>query len=287
MRIERYNPKSIEEIHHLVERAASGATTVVAQAGHFVLYWDDETQTVRPCIATPGMPKCGSIVEKNGHFPLLTWKLGLSLLGMTPGETKEALVLVNDWQYLPKDANRKEFYEQNPDLPPSYISHVAIRDGLIHMFRPQLDSSEPVTGAFFGEMNLRNRYKKRIARMIRNKTLPADAILTPVGEHLSCSLTLNGGQLSEIYCTGKSADCTAEVAELLMQVFAVRPRSVFINVYPLVCREFVEKGTLLAARLDYCNISCVVNIGVPSFRVFEEDDLLKQCEVVVLHFPDQ
>lgn len=283
MKIDHHHPQSIEELLLLTDVATRAAKSIIVQAGHFLLYYDDNKHLVRACIAEPTQPQCNEIIENFGHFPLLTWNLGINILKRSQCSMKGVILLVNDWQYLPKSVQRSEYYAQNPELP-SGLKTCLMQHDDIQLLRPEIDTDEAVTGCYFGEMHLRNRYKKRIAKLIREKTLPQDVLVSENGEHLTCAMSLSGGQPTEIYCSGKSADCTAEVAELLLQLSKSRPQSAFINLYPIVCREFVEKGTILAARLGNLNLSTVINAGFPSTRVSTMEDLVEGCELSIYRF---
>lgn len=283
MHLERSHPSSIDDLLRLVEEASGCGPSIVAQAGHFLLYFDEQLNQAKPCIADPDFPQQNDTLENYGHFPLLTWSLGLEMLSQSRCFEKEVLLLVNDWQYLPQAVNRSEFYSNNPELPAVFRATLS-EHASVRLLRPNTIGEESVTGPFFGEMHLRNRYKKRIARMIREQTLPPDVVLDSSGGHLTCSMPLSGGPPAEIYCSGKSADCTAEVAELLLQISASRPQAVFLNIYPIVCRDFVQKGTLLAKRLGVFNLARVINIGFPSSGVFTTESLVTGCEVAVHSF---
>jgi len=239
MKVDRYHPRTVDEIRKLVADLCQVEQSILLQAGHFLLFYDEESKLTHACIANPDSPKSNDILQAFGHFPLLTWELGIDILNRIPCSTKEILLLVNDWQYLPKEVQRNEFYSDNPDIPNAFKEALEQNQD-ISLLKPEINGEKSITGSFFGEMNLRNRYKKRISRLIRSNAMPTGADPSLEGDHITCTMSLSGEQPTEIYCSGKSADCTAEVAELLLQVSAYRPDTIFINMYPLVCRDFVE-----------------------------------------------
>lgn len=286
MQLTRTYPQTAGELGAIIREVSQEAEAVIVQAGHFLLYFDEKTREVYPCIADEqgSQEDSEGALHNHGHFPLLSWKLGLGLLQQAQPLNKAALVLVNDWQYMPKPASRLDFYARHKELPLSYTSVLSQMPEPIKVLQPERDHVESGTAPFFGEMNLRNRYKKRLARMIKAGALPHDASTELNGEQVSCFLPIDGGSPTEIYCSAKSADCTAEVAELVTQLAERHPNLTFVNIYPSVCREFVAKGTMLAQRLFNARVASVVNVGVLSSQVFTENDLMQGAEVSVNRF---
>jgi hypothetical protein len=89
------------------------------------------------------------------------------------------------------------------------------------------------------------------------------------------------GRRQEIYCAGKTYHCTHEVAELLYTVESLTHCDVFINVFPLVCKEYVEAGTQLAFSVFKTPIRTVVNLGMPATGVRTIDSLMASCHAVI------
>ncbi|MEI7614649.1 MAG: hypothetical protein WCK63_17250, partial [Betaproteobacteria bacterium] len=55
----------------------------------------------------------------------------------------------------------------------------------------------------------------------------------------------------------------------------------FINLYPAVCRNFVESGTELGEELLGNGVPTVLNIGMPTHKIETQADLFSECEVTL------
>lgn len=278
----RSYPRSFETLATLVGEATKGAESVAMQAGHFLVYYDHTEDQLLPCVASEiSGPRHEIIRNEVGHFPLLTWDMGVKLLAAVPAKRKHALVLVNDWQYLPSGVDRGRFYEKFNRLPQAYRRVLDQTGDSVALLRPPRLRKALHTGDFFSEQTLRNQYGKHVKQLIAEKSLPPNAELLADGDSLSCNLVDAVGRRQEIYCAGKSENCTHEVAELLYSVHEITACDMFINIFPLVCKEYVEAGTELNYGLFQTHIGNVINIGMVATGAMSFDQLLDSAQVVV------
>jgi len=284
MIVSRTHPRTFDELLNLVKDAAQGAQSLVIQAGHFLLYYDIVEDRLLPCISSElTSPRHELLRHEAGEFPLLTWQLGLELLNSLSAASRHVMVVVNDWQYLPKDIDRRRFYESFRHLPESYIDALNNYEGCLSLLEPPQGTG---TRPFYGEMNLRNQYRKTVERLIADGNLPAEAILKQDSDELVCSLPDAVGRTWEVYCSNKTGDCAAEIAQMLNLAVQQTGCDCFINIYPAVCRDFVERGTELGNDLLRNGLPNVINIGFPTNGVESRADLLTSCEVAWHRFTD-
>ena len=282
MIVQRSYPRTREELFSLVRERTAGAKSVAVQAGHFLLYYDRTEDQLLPCVASELIgPRQEPIKKTAGLFPILTWELGVQLLNSISAKDKFIMVLVNDWQYVPKDVPRSRFYEQNPNIPTAFQSCLDTHGDDIKLLTPTQKRSVKQTGELFSEHGLRKQYTKHVKQLIEKRELPANAELQANGEHLSCSLVDTLGRKQEVYCTGKSENCTHEVAELIFTVDALAQCDAFINLYPLVCKEYVETGTELSFELFKAPLEVVLNVGMSATGVTNIEDILASVAVTV------
>ncbi len=275
-------PDSIEELIQSVCQYAATAKpkSVAVQAGHFLLYYDHTEDQLLPCIRQELTgPRFDHVGETAGEFPLLTWQLGLELMDMLEAEQKSMLSVVNDWQYLPAEADRTDFYKNHPDLFASY-QKLLDEHKKIYLLTSKLLDKKTRTGVWFSEVSLRNQFNRIIAKKLKNGELKGEKYIIQKdnGNHLTCSLVDAIGQEQQIYCAGKRGNCTHELAEMNRQVLDLGKFDLFINFYPLVCKSYVQTGTDWAYELFLDN-QYTINIGMPSTSVYSKKDLLQNCEI--------
>jgi len=279
--IRRAYPRNVQELDVLVKDIVLPSDLVVMQSGHFLVYYDRTEDQLLPCISSelPG-PRHNVIRDDIGEFPFLTWELATRLLSSTSARKKRALVLVNDWQYVPAGVDRARFYSSFNTLPRSYRAELE-KQRDIALLSPPRKRKGLLTGDFFSEQTLRNQYARHIRRVIACDELPADAELSRNGDVLSCSLVDAMGRRQEVYCSGKRENCTHEVAELLYSVHRMTGCNVFINFFPVICKEYVEAGTELCFGIFTNELRAVINIGMPATTVRTTQDLFRACAVSV------
>ena len=279
---QRLYPRSIDELKAIVNKYSQGAKSIACQAGHFLVYYDHTEDLLLPGIAEElDGPRHEMIKQEIGHFPELTWGIGLDLLSSVLVKKKYIFTVVNDWQYIPKSVDKSHFYENYNRLPQSYQSLLHQYGTGTHLLKPRIKSNGLETGDFFSEQVLRNQYTKHVKSLVKRNQLPKGAEIEVNGEELSCSLFDTLGRKEEVYCTGKRPNCTHEVAEMLHRVSHLSDCSVIINIYPLVCKKYVEAGSELSHNLFLQKLSLVVNIGMPSSHIYNRDNLLHNCSVTI------
>lgn len=282
MIIQHTYPRTREELSTLVRERTAGAESVAIQAGHFLLYYDRTEDQLLPCVASELIgPRHEPIRKAAGFFPILTWELGVRLLNAIPAKSKFIMALVNDWQYVPKDVPRARFYEQTPHIPTTFQNCLDERGNGIKLLMPAQKRNGNKTGQLFSEHGLRKQYARHVKQLIEKSELPRNAELQGNSENLTCNLVDTLGRKQEIYCTGKSENCTHEVAELIFSVNALTECDAFINLYPLVCKEYVETGTELSFELFKTPMTVVLNIGMAATGVLSEEALLRSTAVTI------
>ena len=223
------------------------------------------------------------MVRQHGTFPLITWNLGLDLLNHLSCERRMIMTVVNDWQHVPKGIPRQTFYQTHKQLPSSYLAALEASHKPVELLQPPRKASGHCTRPFFSEMNQRNQFRTRVKTMLTKSLLPSMVSITHGREGVVCSLPDGSAhnQGRAFYCTGKSPDCAAQIAQMLSHAHELSGCDGFINIYPLVCRTYVEGGTELAFDLFKTRIPVVVNIGLPSSRASSLTASLRQCEVSI------
>lgn len=278
MLTESSNPRDDKTLRELFARATVNADCIVMQAGHFLLCHDSAADSIVPCLNEEMRESDAARFREHGQFPFLTWCLGLRTLAALPQLKKYVMIVVNDWQFVPKHLNRSQFYENYRRLPDSYQRELDRYKGEIKLLQPDPVRTGISTRPFFGEMNLRNYYRRSVSRLIKRGQLPPSASLRSEGKNIYCDFSDSAGNAKEIYCSGKAGDCSAEIAQMLSFAREKTGCQSFINLYPSVCREFIQYGTSLAEDLFHVGFETVLNIGFPSCNVNSEKEILSDCE---------
>ena len=274
---ERSYPRTVEELAVLVQRAARTAESVVLQAGHFLLYYDTVEDRILPCIASEmGSPRHEILRREAGHFPSLSWALGLELVSRLGSPSKRAMIVVNDWQYIPKGVDRRRFYRDFGRLPQGFDEELVRWGADISLLSPPRQSG---TAPFWGEMNLRNQYSRTVGHLVSTGKLPDHAVVEQRASGLVCSLVDAVGGKREVYCANKTGDCAAEIAQMLRMAKRLARCDCFVNLYPSVCREFVERGTELGQELLGNDVPSVLNVGLVSNGPDNVEEMMAGCEV--------
>ena len=274
----RHNPRSREALFKVVTSALAGARVAVAQAGHFLLYEDEAICRAVPCIKSElSDPKHLNFSQEFGHFPYLSWRLASDLMEALALEEGYLLVLVNDWQYVPTKAAKDAFYSEYQLLPKVYREDVGQTTRLLTPRGPAgFDERSP----FFSERVLRNQFHRRLKKLTGSAELPEGLRVSRTEASATCRLEVMG-QLQEIYCSTKSADCSGEVAQLLDDSCRLVGCDAFINFVPNVCQSFVELGSELPAKLFETPIRRIINISLPATKIACEQDMLGEASVTV------
>ncbi len=271
-------PRTYRDLLSRVAAAATGGESIVVQAGHFLLFPDEASGIPLACIQTDAPdPRHGRILHDSGHFPFLTWRLGLNLLAALPAAHKRIMVVVNDWQYVANHQQRDRFYSTHSHLPPTYRAELALHEGSITLLSPQATVTEPPS-PFFSEARLRNHYRKAVKRLLKQNNLPPEAAILREGDTVSCHLPDATGAKQEFYCSNLAPDCAGETAQIIHEAATATGCDVFINLVPSVCGNFVNRGTELAEKLFSPDIRSYVNIGLPAAEIYDEAALIADCQ---------
>lgn len=276
MIVKRVFPANFEELKGLVSEASSGAKSIAVQAGHFLVYYDHTEDQLLPCVASElNGPRHEIISSEVGQFPLLTWEIGIDLLrGFPSNIKKQILIVANDWQYLPKGIDRFRFYSRYPSIFGAY-QELLNSEPEISLITPKSLGMGKETNQFFSEVSLRNQYNRNVLKYVDSPE-SRDRIESKIGkEGLECSLIDVLGRQQQIYCAGKEASCTHEIAELTRQIVSLGENDVFINLYPIVCKEYVEAGIELSIELKAVENQTVISVGMVSSGVSNRNELFK------------
>jgi len=252
------------------------------QTGHFLLFHDEKEDKILPCIGSElDSKKHSDIIETYGHFPTLTWDTGIDLLSQLNVSKKLLLVLVNDWQHIPPTVDRNLFYKSHKKLPSRYLNYLEAKGNGIQLLEPQKIRKAQTTAPFFGEMNLRNKFRKRMAKLIKEGLLPSGLLLEQADGIKSCVVQNEQGQNRQVYCSEKTGDCATEVAQLCSEISTSYPRATLINIFPAVCKDHVEAGTEYAFDLFKTPLSKVINVSLPSTGVTTTQEILADTAVTI------
>ena len=281
MVIKREFPKTMEQLIQIVAKYTRKTDAVAVQAGHFLVYYDHTENLLLPCVKEEllSSPRFSYINESVGQFPMLTWEAGVELVNSIPSAKKALLTIVNDWQYLPKDIDRMDFFRKYPQLFESYKKYLNFKNGLSFLSPGQL-GMKTETGVWFSEVSLRNQFNRKKTKKIKKNELHEKYIIERKNNQLSCSLMDTVGKKQQVYCAGKRGNCTHELAELNRQVLQMGNFDLLINFFPLVCKNYVQTGTDWAYEL-FLDQNITINIGMVSTFVSKKNDLFENCEVTI------
>jgi len=283
---DRQLPLSVEALVESVRRECANSKVIVIQAGHFLLHYDEERQRLVPSVETTMISAEHEKVRLEfAGFPFLTWKLACRLFKALPTVSSYMSVLVNDWQYVPSGLERKNFYAEFSRLPTTYLDEIrAIRDGNVMFLTPNGPADFSTSQPYFSERKLRNQYDRRIEKLIKTNALPEGIELNIGKDGTTCRVSDVMGVKREVYHSSKDADCSNEVAEYIEQVCRLVSCDTIINLYPAICKEFVEPGSELPTRLFRTPISRIINLALPSTGIANERDLLDGAEMAIHRF---
>lgn len=288
MQISRHHPRDKAELAAILASCACSSRKVVMQAGHFLLYYDEPSKQTYRCIDEDlTSPHLSRLRRDYAQFPLLSWILGLDLLGTLPAHLEtQVMILVNDWQHVPRSFSRSDFYHNPRSLPQSYQLALS-RCPDIHLLepRPPRDESALDTRPFFSETTLRNQYKKHMDKAIRQALIPDSLHLRTDASGKVGALVLNGRPPRDIYRSTTPGDCATEIAQLLFSLATAHECDCFVNLYPDACQPSVEYGTEIAPLLFNKRPAVVANVALPSVSVSTTEDLVRQSSVTIYAGP--
>jgi hypothetical protein len=277
-------PSSWAELAEAVRFATAGCRSVAVHAGHFLLHYEEAQQRLVPCVESElGTMMDEPVRREVAQFPELSWRLACRLIKEMAWPETCVLIIVNDVQYIPSASDRQGFFERYSRLPTSYIDIAREFDlEKLPLLTPaglgSLDAPRP----YFSERALRNRYNRTIKKLIKSELLPAGFEMESAAAGTTCLVDVAGTN-RKVYCASEDADCAQEIAQVTDDIYRLAQCDGFVNLYPGVCREFIEVGSELSFSLYASGVSKIVNIGLPATGVASEEDLVEEAEVVVHH----
>jgi hypothetical protein len=278
----RFFPQGWSELAEGVRLATRDSRSVAVQAGHFLLHYDEEERRLLPCVSSELVGRRHDEIRREvSQFPELSWQLALGLVKAMQWPQACVLVIVNDVQYIPSMLDRHAFYEAFPQLPAAYLE-MARDFGLedLPFLTPsglaRLDAQRP----YFSERWLRNRYGRAVKKLLKSDHLPAGMAFEDGAAGATCLVDAMGAN-HKLYCASEDADCSQEIAQLVGEIHDLARCDTFVNLYPGICREFVERGSELSFSLYPSSVSKIVNIGLPATGVASVDELIEEAEVAI------
>ena len=266
------------------ELANCGSRAVTIHAGHYALFQNrqgDPVDRLRD-------PETDAASPRFVEFCRVTWEAACrSVAKSFPQTNAQLMVLVNDWQFVSRDSNlrreseqlasriRERYYLMTSTLPTYHLNAMEC-----HGLSPDLILHCRGDRWLFSESALRSDLRPLIRDILSDERW---AVSTGVRRHFSedgepiidvCDS--ESGNVRLLYCG--NTNCAGEVVALLRNLH-VRGIRCFLNTYPSVCREPVNKGTSLAYRLFGLDGMVVTNIAVSGATVNGTD-----LDVAVEHF---
>lgn len=240
--------KTLSELLRIVD---SSTLPIAIQCGHFALNYDEKSHRLFPGIYQDVLdPEKRELIRTHPYmadFPLETWKIGIALAAHAKqkGKSVSLVLLVNDWQWVPRVESgtenplRKQFYLQ-PEIPPSYLTELEKNGLTTDIISPFKYADETSSNAYFlSETQLRSRF----------------------ASHYSASCELNN-------------QCAQEYVPLVLQL-QKEGAGLFVSFVPRTCMNAVEAGTE-KCRSDFGVSMKIVNIyanGIFKDHFWEQTEL--------------
>lgn len=239
----------------------SPSDSVYIMAGHFMLFYDKQSDRLAPGIfediQNPTLKS--QVKQRVGIFPTYSWKLAIELAEhhiVTNNKNAKLLLLINDWQYVPSDKSacdyRTEFYNSFKELPGSYLAH--------------LNSSSIVTTQnitcsrrhtlCFPETWLKNRFQNEASRLVKQGKLSKRYIPEQPDMSEISFIDASGTSLPLVSCgmTG----CAGEITEMISEAYRAGARNLIL-LAPNECHAPIRKGVEIALSLyDFEPLSVLV-----------------------------
>jgi len=215
--------KSKKELFTLLTKELNSFKEPVAiQAGHFALI--EKNRELLPTIFQDIKDKeLKNSVKSHlymGHFPLDTWKMGVGLAkyGLSKKKIMKLLILVNDWQWVPKvdfgaDNTLRDSFYKLAKLPLAYQKILKDNNISENIILPLNNKNGKVNNKlFFSESKLRNQFDNYYAA--------------------SCDL---------------ENSCAQEYVPLLLQL-SKEGIKLLISFIPITCKLPINMGSLKAKQ---------------------------------------
>lgn len=281
MIIGKYNPNNLDELIKIINKYTNCVESVSMQSGHFLVYYDNTEDRFIPVIAHElSSPRHQIIKEEIGYFPIISWEVGIKILKNINVKSKNILVLVNDWKYVNKGVDKWRFYKTYNKIPPYYIELINKSQDNINIIKPPSDCQNVYTGDFFSEQSLRNQFEIHVKNIFENadgkSIIELNKIFTEVyGDNIKPIENI----FDYLFCKNKM--CISEVAQLIFIISKYFKHNMFLNIVPILCRDYVIKGTELSWSLFESKIDYVINIILNFQYIKTERDITKDMEVIV------
>jgi hypothetical protein len=254
---------SEQELREVIGRELpdAGLGELVIMGGHFMLFEDDATGRLVPGIIEEqrGDVMRRRVAGRVGVFPGYTWRLSADLARSytDAGTAIRLLLLVNDWQYVPKTDRpaselRAEFFAGFTALPDDYLSALA-EAGL----SPDVVLPSRKHPLAFPETWLKYRFQKAADKFVKQGLLEKRFLDSgeESGEESGrvsgrdtevAFLDAEGNYRTLISCgiTG----CAGEITEMISEVHRAGHRSILIFA-PGECLVPVQTGVEIALNL--------------------------------------
>ncbi|WP_254610083.1 MULTISPECIES: LPD16 domain-containing protein [unclassified Bacillus (in: firmicutes)] len=244
---------SEEEMIKLISEELKNTTQeeLVIMSGHFMLFFDEETNSLTPGIIeeqkTDVMKE--RISRRVGIFPLYTWNIGIQLGEQFYEQFRDIkyLLLINDWQYVPSTNTsvsdlRKEFYERYTEIPEAYVTSLEKSK----YFNQRNILSSRKNPIFFPETWLKYRFQKSASKLVKEGKLEKRMLNDRENQSEVSFVDADGNYKTLISCgvTG----CAGEITEMIAEVHKAGYRALLLFA-PGECYQPVRTGIEIALNL--------------------------------------
>lgn len=141
---------------------------IIIQAGHFALIPNNDT-LVPAIFQDAGDKKLKQDIKSHiymGAFPLNTWRMGVKLASYCQKKNKKSklMILVNDWQWVPKvnfgaENKLRDIFYKSSQLPRSYKRELDKNNFFEKNIIPFKNKDGKINNdLFFSEQKLRNQF---------------------------------------------------------------------------------------------------------------------------------
>lgn len=243
---------SEKELLELIDKELkdSGFNELVVMAGHFMLFYDEQTQKLVSGIFQEHNDNVlkERIKQRVGIFPKYTWDLSLDIAKKyreSVGDVK-FLMLINDWQYVPETGSasehRTKYYDGLRRLPNTYRESLEIQG----VFTEQDILPSRKHSLAFPETWLKYRFQKSAAKLVKQGKLEKRVLEDRPNQSEISFLDETGHYRTLISCgiTG----CAGEVTEMISEVYKAGKRLMLIFA-PGECHAPVKSGIEIALSL--------------------------------------
>lgn len=245
---------SEQELREVIGRELPGAGLgeLVIMGGHFMLFEDEATGRLVPGVIEEQRDDImrRRVAGRVGVFPGYTWRLAADLARAytDAGAAIRLLLLVNDWQYVPKtdrpaSALRAEFFEAFTALPAGYLSALA-EAGL----SPDVVLPSRKHPLAFPETWLKYRFQKAADKFVKQGLLEKRFLDTgESGRDTEVAFLDAEGNYRTLISCGITG-CAGEITEMISEVHRAGHRSILIFA-PGECLVPVQTGVEIALNL--------------------------------------